>query len=165
MKTDIVQIEVDLLLLKYGEKTVIKALSVATSTTEDELNKKIRELKEKKIKASKKPRQQRQPLDIAKEVIAGSSNESLLTDLAILYQNKQFLPQLKDVKRFLGRFNITKTTKTRNEATRLVFESLSQCTADELINLSKDLNTNNQSSFAKLAEHIMGDGNNKPSNK
>ncbi len=165
MKNDLLQIEIDLLLLKYGEAAVIKALSSAVVTTEDELNKKIRTLKEKKLKAPKSPRQQKQPLDIAKEVITGSSNEHQLIKLATLYQNKQFLPQLKDVKRFLGRFNINKNIKSRNEATRVVFESLTKCSSDELTTFSTNSNTNSQSSFAKLAEHIMGDGNNKSSNK
>lgn len=165
MKKELLQIEIDLLLLKYGETAVIKALSSVSDKSEDEIVEKIRVLKERKTKVSKTPRQQKQPLDIAKEVITGSSNESQLINLAILYQNKQFLPQLKDVKRFLGRFNVSKNIKSRNEATRVVFESLAQCSLDELIYLATDSNTNSQSSFAKLAEHIMGDGDNKSSNK
>ncbi len=164
MKNDFLQIELDLLLLKYGEAAVIKALSISIDTTEDELKEKIQVLKEKKLKTPKRPRQQKQPLDIAKEVIKGSSGESQLMDLAILYQNKQFLPQLKDVKRFLGRFNINKNIRSRNEATRVVFELLKQCSADELNKFSTDINTNSQSSFAKLADHIMGDSGSKSSN-
>lgn len=165
MEKELLQIEVDLLLLKYGEDAVIKAISETGAKTENEIYEKISGLKEKKSKTPKSSRQQKQPLDIAKEIVTGSSNESQLIKLAILYQNKQFLPQLKDVKRLLGRFNINKNIKSRNEATRIVFESLSRYSLDELNNLTADSNTNGQSSFAKLAEHIMGDGDNKSSSQ
>ena len=165
MKKDILQIEVDLLLLKYGEPAVIKAISSSINKSVDEIYEKIRILKEQKTNAEKTPRQKKQPIDIAKEVIVGSTNENELFKLAILYQNKQFLPQLKDVRRFLGRFNIDKDIRSRNDATRIVFESLLQCSPGELVNLARDSNTNGQSSFDTLAEHIMGVSGNKSSNK
>ena len=161
MKAELLQIEVEVLLLKYGEASVLKALSAATASTEEELRRKINVLKEKKTKTTKSTIAKKQPLDVAKEVIAGSTNEDQLMSLAVLYQNRQFLPQLKDVKRFLGRFNITKVVKNRNDATRIVFESLSRCSQEELMGFTSDSNTGGQSSFAKLAEHIMGDRENK----
>jgi len=165
MKKDLLQIEVDLLLLKYGESAVIKSLSSSIYKSEDEIIEKIRSLKDRKSRAVTKTRNKKRPIDIANEVIAGSKNENLLVELAILYQNKQFLPQLKDVKRFLGRFNINKNIRSRNDATRAVFESLTQCSLAELNELMSSSGTDSQSSFATLAEHIMGDGGHNSSNK
>lgn len=165
MKTELLQIEIDLLLLRYGEPTVLKALSSATNSTEEELRRKIEVLKEKKLQTKKSTRAKKQPLDIAKDVIADSANGEQLLRLAHLYQNRQFLPQLKDVKRFLGRFNVNKDVKSRNDATRIVFESLRRCSIEELTELTIDSNAEEQSSFAKLAGHIMGDSENKSSNK
>ena len=163
MNIELLQIEVEILLLRYGEASVLKALSAAISSTEEELRGKINVLKEKKAKTTKNARAKKQPLDVAKEVIVGSANEDQLMSLAIRYQNREFLPQLKDVKRFLGRFNVTKDVKSRNDATRVVFESLSRCSQEELKELASASDTEGQSSFAKLAEHIMGDRENKSS--
>ena len=156
MKVDLLQIEVELLLLKYGEPSVVKALALSSNSTEEEIRNKVEALRAKKDKTPKSPRAKKLPLDVAKEVVAGSANEDLLINLAILYQNKQFLPQLKDVKRFLGRFNISKKPKSRNEGTRLVFECLCRNTREELSDLISDSNSGEQSSFAKLADHIIG---------
>ena len=168
MEIELLQIEVEFLLLKYGETSVLKALSAAIASNEEDLRGKIcalrgkiNALKEKKAQTTKNTRAKKQPLDVAKEIIAGSTNEDQLLSLAILYQNRQFLPQLKDVKRFLGRFNVFKNVKSRNDATRAVFESLSRCSQEELMSFTADTNTGGQSSFSKLAEHIMGDRGNK----
>ena len=161
MEVELLQIEVEILLLKYGETSVLKALSAAIASNEEDLRGKISALKEKKAQTTKNTRAKKQPLDVAKEIIAGSTNEDQLMSLAILYQNRQFLPQLKDVKRFLGRFNIIKNVKSRNDATRAVFESLSRCSQEELMSYTADTNTGGQSSFSKLAEHIMGNRGNK----
>ncbi len=164
MKSELVQIEVELILLKYGEPAVLKALSTATGISEDELRKKLHALQEKKAKSTRAPKVKKQPLDIATDVVKGSENEKELINLATLYQNEQFLPQLKDVKRFLGRFNVTKTLKSRNDATRLVFESLSKCTSEELKGFIENFDAGGNSSFATLADHIMGTHENKSSN-
>ena len=161
MEIELLQIEVEILLLKYGETAVLKALSAAIASNESDLRGKISAMKEKKAQTTKNTRAKKQPLDVAKEIIAGSINEDQLMSLAILYQNREFLPQLKDVKRFLGRFNVFKDVKSRNDATRAVFESLSRCSQEELMSFTADTNTGGQSSFSKLAEHIMGDRGNK----
>jgi len=155
MKSELAQIEVELALLRYGESTVIKALSAATGSSEDELLNKIKTLREKKIRIPKTPQETKQPIDIAQEVIKGSANEDKLLKLASFYQNRQFLPQLRDVRRFLGRFSIDRYPKSRTDATKLVFECLNKCSDKELNDLIMDMDTGGQSSFATLANHIM----------
>ena len=157
MKVELLQLEVEMLLLKYGETSVLKALATATTSTEHGLQEKIDALKLKKAKSAKPKFSRKQPLDIAKEVITGSANEDRLMRLAILYQNRQFLPQLKDVRRFLGRFNVTKNIKSRSDATRLVFESLDRCTGEELKEFASDSGAVSKSSYDMLADQIMGD--------
>ncbi len=158
MKSELVQIEVELVLLKYGEPAVLRALSAATGANEDELRKKTKALQEKKAKSPRVPKIKKQLIDVAREVVTGSANEDELLKLASLYQNKQFLPQFKDVKRFLGRFNIAKDVKSRNDATKSVFESLNKCSGEELKGFITDVDTDTggRSSFATLADHIMG---------
>jgi hypothetical protein len=156
MKSELVQIEVELIVLKYGEPAVLKALATVTGASENELLDKIKMLKENKIKPKRAAKKQKQPIDIAKDIFINAINEHELMELANLYQNKLFLPQLKDVRRFLGRFNITKTLKSRNDATRLVFDSLIKCTNDELKGFIADVNLSENSSFATLTDQIMG---------
>lgn len=163
MKSELLQIEVDLLLVKYGEAAVLKALATATGANETILRERIKSLQGAKA-APKAQRVQKQPIDVAKAVIESSPNEDLLAKLAVLYQNKQFLPQLKDVKKLLGRFNIEKTIRNRSDATKTVFESLKNCSRDDLMGFISDLSTGDKSSFATLADHIMGSHDRKSSN-
>lgn len=155
MKSELLQIEVELLLVKYGEAAVLKALATAADVNEAILIEKIKSLQKAKTRPTAR-RAQKQLIDVAKAVTEGSPNEDLLDKLAVLYQNKQFLPQLKDVKKFLGRFNMVRNIKNRNDATKIVFESLKKCSRDELAGFISDLDVGKQSSFATLAEHIMG---------
>jgi len=165
MKADLLQVEVELLILKYGEASIVKAIALSLNSSEDDILKKIKELRVKRDKTPKATKPKKSPLDVAKEVITGGKNEDLLTDLAVLYQNKQFLVELKDVKRFLGRFNISREVKSRNEGTRLVFEALCRNTREELSEFISDSNSAGKSSFAKLADHIIGGSGKESSNK
>jgi hypothetical protein len=164
MKSELVQIEVDLLLVKYGESAVLKALSVATGADEIKVKRKVKSLRETKEKHLTEKKEQKQPIDVATAVVEGSANEDLLGKLAVLYQNRQFLPQFKDVKRFLGRFNIGKSAKNRNDATKIVFESLKKCSREDISGFITDLSAGDQSSFSTLADHIMGSHDRKSSN-
>lgn len=164
MKSELVQIEVELILLKYGESAVVKALSAATGVSESELKARIKTLQEKKATAARAPKVKKQPFDIASGIVKGAANENELMSLATLYQNKQFLPQLKDVKKFLGRFNLPNMPKSRIDATRVVFESLCNCTSEDLKCFIENTNVGGDSAFATLADHIMGGNENKSSN-
>lgn len=164
MKSKLVQIEVELLLLKYGENAVIRALALASGLNEEKLQEKIFSLQELKTKPARTQKEKKQLVDIANEVLKGAAHEEELRKLAALYQNKRFLPQLKDVKRFLGKFSIGKYAKSRNEATKMVFESLKKCSLDELTAFISEVDNGEQSSFATLADHIMGSHGRKSSN-
>lgn len=156
MNTELLKIEVDLLVLKYGEAATLRAFAGATGSSEDAVRRKLATLKEKKTK-SKVARTKKRPIDIAKDVAKDSAHEEQLLRLAVSYQNRQFLPQLKDVRRFLGRFNIEKSIKSRDNATRIVFETLNRCSSEELNDFLSDSNVSDKSSFSRLAGHIMGD--------
>jgi len=155
MNTELLKIEVDLLVLKYGEAAALRAFAGATGSSEDAVRRKLATLKEKN--KSKVARTKKRPIDIAKDVAKNSAHEEQLLRLAVSYQNRQFLPQLKDVRRFLGRFNIEKSIKSRDNATRIVFETLNRCSSEELNDFLSDSNVSDKSSFSRLAGHIMGD--------
>jgi len=156
MNTELLKIEIDLLVLKYGEAATLRAFAGATGSTEDAVRRKLAILKEKKIK-SKVTRTKKRPIDIARDVAENSVNEEQLMRLAVSYQNRQFLPQLKDVKKFLGRFHVEKNIKSRDNAARIVFETLNRCSPEELNDFLSDSSMSDQSSFSRLAGHIMGD--------
>jgi len=156
MNTELLKIEVDLLVLKYGESAALRAFASATGSTEDAVRRRLAALKEKKTK-SRGAQIKKRPIYIAKDVAKGSVKEEQLMRLAVSYQNRQFLPQLKDVRRFLGRFNIERAIKSRDNATRIVFETLNRCSSEELDDFLSDSIKSGQSSFSRLAGHIMGD--------
>ena len=160
MKAELLEVEVELLLLKYGEASVLKAISATTGSSEDTIRKKLSILKEKKT-IRKKSRLKKRPIDVAKDVVGDSANKEQLMQLAVSYQNRQFLPQLMDVRRFLHRFNIAKNVKSRDNATRIVFESLNRCSPEELNDFLSGINRSEHSPFSILAGHIMRDRGNK----
>lgn len=156
MSINILELELEILVLKYGRQKVYKAFANIQGKSEVEIYYKVKSLKELKEKRASKKRPKKLPLEIAEEIISGSANEEQLNKLAILFQNKQFLPQLKDVRRFLERQNINTTVRSRSNSTRSIFETLKHCNKEELDELLIDSKTDEQSSFAKLSDQIIG---------
>jgi hypothetical protein len=73
------------------------------------------------------------------------------------YENKSFLPQLKDVQRFLERSRVgPKSLKSRRDALKHVLAALSRLPAEELDRLARLSTGGSDSDYAHLAREIMG---------
>jgi hypothetical protein len=152
---DLLNIELRLLLLRYGRKTVLKALGALHDHTLEEVEAEINLIEQRK------PRRKEKAVS-AVEFIAQRCRENpesadKLYELAVRYENRAFLPQLKDVQRFLNRTDSSSgRVRSRRQATRQVMAVLCHLNNEELSHLTASHAAEGDSDFALLAREIMG---------
>ena len=157
MKENLLQLELRLLIHKYGYDSVLQVLADTKGNSLKEIELLLSNL-EKKTVHSKAPSKKKSELEIAEEVIKNSEHYSILKQLAVNYQNKTFLPQLKDVKRLLEQHGVkSKGLKSRLLATRKVFGLIKRLDKKELHELMLDEKENGETTFSALASEIIGD--------
>jgi hypothetical protein len=96
---DLLKLEVRLLLLQHGRKKVVQTLAALGEQTLEQLENDLRAAEERK------PTKKRKVFSVS-EAVANAARErpdaaELLQLLVTRYENRTFLPQLKDVQRFL----------------------------------------------------------------
>ena len=162
MKKELLEIEVRLLIYKYGYGSVLSTLAIIKESTTIEIESLLSAIEQRgKLHSTKK---QKSDFDITEEIIKDSSHYEELKKLALNYHNKIFLPQLKDAKKFLERsgINVGKI-KSRKLATKKVFQLLREF---DLIKLKEILNShegNKESAFSALSREIIDGPLNVPS--
>lgn len=160
MKKEILNIEIELLIVKYGYKNILESLSKIKGISIDEIESSIASLQKKS--AMRKPTRKKSVIEVAEDVISGAEHYASLHELAIKYQSKEFLPQLKDVRRFLERSGIkSNKLKSRLNSTKKVFEFLRGLSKHELESLLTEIPENSESAFSALANEIIGGQPNK----
>lgn len=153
---DLLKIELQVLLLRYGRGNVIKALAIVSNETPEEIEKQL-SLAET-LKARRKDKK-RTPSSV--ELVAKIANEKpdsagMLQAIAARFDAGAFLPHLRDVERFLDRAGYPHgRLKSRREAARQVVKVLSQYSIEDLKRL---LSSEGQgdSDYSRLAREIMG---------
>lgn len=150
--------EVALLLAKYGERRVASALAAKLRLSPDQLERKLSELAHVKPKTSN-----RKPLDAMPfiESLAAQAPEKAanLRLLFTRFQNKTFLPELKDVRRFLERHSSeVGTVKSRVEMAPRLFKLLSTVDVSELTDLCEGNAEKEYSSLGIISDQIMRRG-------
>lgn len=161
MNSSYLEMQLAILLMQYGNSTFMQALANASNMSVKEIETKLADIKGRR---SEKPKKEKKTIvQMADEVITGD-NKEMLHELALRYQNKQFLPQLFDVKRLLREAGISDEPKTRLQAVQIVFKTLSSMTLVQLNELTQLSDNENKTPFALLADKIIDGGNNKTSN-
>ncbi len=153
MSEQFIQLEVRLLLLKYGRKKLLHALASLSDQLPADIEKQIQAMERKTRVRPQKP--------TAVELADAESKQreeiaEPLRNLAIAYQNKTFLPQLRDVQRFLDRLAPPGKLKSRDAAAPALFRALAKLPKNELILLATSDNSHEESDFSILARAIMG---------
>jgi len=153
MSDQIAQLEVRLLLLKYGRQKVLRALADLGDQSPGEIEQQL-------LAMEQKPRIRR-PKPTALELAAAESKgrEEIaepLRLLAVAFQNKTFLPQLRDVQRFLDRLASPGKLKSREAAVPALFRVLAGMPKDELVRLAAPDDSHGESEYTILARAIMG---------
>lgn len=151
----ILELEIQLLLKKYGYSKVVKALGLSQERTIEDIEQEISKVQDNKVKG-KPARKKSSVLEIALKVATQAPHISQqLQLLAVKFEETTFLPLLKDVRRFLEKqSNKPVTLKNRLAGASQVFSVLKNMTAHELDELLEATN-NTESDFSLLSEQII----------
>ena len=158
MNTQYVDLEVRLLVLKYGYNRVIEALSKAKGVSEHDIQTALLDTEKAKTKKTKARR--KSVFEISEKLVQKVPEKAAqLRELAGRFENRTFLPQMKDVRHFLIPFGIDpKSLKSRNDSAPKVFEELSKLPFNELEEFIAHP-PSSESTFSELANEIIGDRN------
>jgi hypothetical protein len=155
MDNNLLNLELRVLLLRYGRSRVIEALAQLGEQSLDEVQAEI-------TAAEQKPRgKKRAAIQSATEIAAELAREKpeisdALQALAAGYDNRTFLPQLRDVQRFLQRTGTSAShVRSRRDAARPLVIALSRLGADEL-NRIVPSSSSRDNDYALLAREIIG---------
>ena len=156
MNAQYVDLEVRLLVLKYGYNRVIRALSKAKGVSEHDIQTALLDTEKKKTK--KRNARKKSVSEIAEKFVQKVPEKAVqLRELVGRFENGTFLPRIRDVRHFLIPFGIDpKSIKSRNGSAPKVFEELSKLPSNELEEFIA-LPPISESTFSKLAYEILGD--------
>lgn len=161
MTDDLLKLQVRLLLLQHGRKKVVQTLAVLGEQTPEQFESELSAAEERK------PTKKRKVVSVS-EAVANAVRErpdaaELLQLLATRYENRTFLPHLKDAQRFLDRSGAPhRKLKSRNEAGVHVITALFRLRIEELRQLAaKSVSSKGDSDYALLAREIVGRTGNK----
>jgi len=163
MNKDFLEIELRLLIQKYGYNSILRTLAFIKESSLEQIETLLFRIEQRGNRS--KTKKQKSDIEVAEETIKDSANYEVLKQLALGYHNKRFLPQLKDVKRFLSQSGIDiGNIKSRVLATKKVFELLKGFGLRELEELIPSYERNEESAFSSLAKEIIDGHTNTPSN-
>ena len=150
---ELLDIDVRLLLVRYGRTKVLQALARLSEQTAEDLERQLQMIEHK-------PERKRTPPSIMDLVGAAAQDRPEITEalraLAVRFENRTFLPQLRDVQRFLDRTGAAHgKLKSRAAATPIIVRTLAKLPPDNLAQLVLE-KTSADSDYALLARAIMG---------
>lgn len=154
-------LELRLLVLRYGRQAVVRALAGLGMQSVELLELELEALEERK-KAQRKGAGRKPATASTADLVADSFRDrpELIPRVEVIirqFENRTFLPQLRDVHRFLDRAGLTRgRVKSRKEATRPFITALAMLPSEELLELSRISQHGAESDFALLAREIMG---------
>lgn len=153
---ELLDYEIALLLAKHGENRVLGTLAAKLKLSPEQLERKLAELNNRgtPTKSTRKPIDATAAVEsIAAEQPEKASHLRLLLDR---FQNKTFLPELKDVRRFFDLHSAgLGSVKSRAEAVPRLFKLLGSLDESELAGLSEGERPEDRSSLGIISDAIM----------
>jgi hypothetical protein len=159
MTEQILALELRLLILRYSRRRIIDAFAALGDQTPEEVERELAAVLERKARRNTKPKER-----IASDLIADACRDrpeivELVSTLVSRFENRTFLPELRDVVRFLDRAGVSHgKLKSRRLSTPVIVVALARLNADELHRLAAPPATEGDSDLALLAREIMGGG-------
>jgi len=153
MSDQLVQLEVRILLLKHSRQKVLRALGQLGDQTPDQIEQQIQAMEQKRRSRRTKPT----VVELAaKEAKGREEIEEPLRTLAVAFENKTFMPQLRDIQRFLDQAAPTGKLRSRKAAAPALFRALANLPKEELDQLATTDDAPGESDYQLLAQAIMG---------
>lgn len=157
----LLELELRLLIARYGKAKVAKVLSGIGNTDLPAIKAGI----EKYEDGAKRSKAQRRTEKIIEEIVrevnpVNPEIAQLLEQLARAYENKEFLPELRKVKKFLEYRDIpTLKIRSRRDALPFVLQALASCSIDELREFN-ETKRSSRSDLGIITDQILGHSNN-----
>ena len=156
----LLDLELRLLIAQHGKTRVSKALSAIGDVDLTEIDGEIKAYEDK----TKRKNTQRRSRKSIEEMVQDANPDSpdakrLIEKLAYAYEYKEFLPELREVKRFLEsrRVSVAKF-RSRADALPTVLRLLAQSTLDDLQTLNEK-KWAHRSDLGIITDQILGRGN------
>jgi hypothetical protein len=152
----LLDIDIGLLILRYGRQRVIRALAALGEQSPEELEEQLRMAEQRRKSNRTKLKPSLLDLAAAASVQRPDISEPLRA-LAIGFENRTFLPELRDAQRFLDRANSSqKKLKSRAGAGPALIRALARLTREDLVRLAGVHDSAGESEFSLLARALMG---------
>lgn len=153
---EILSLEVRVLMVKYGYRKLIHAISEIKNDSIDKIEEDMRKLELLKRKKSKLPG--RSIDDIVNTIINNNLEKAdQLRRLAASYENRTFLPQLKDARQFLERNSANpRIPKSRLSAVSPVFRTLASLDISQLEEYLVTPGIGTDNALSLISDQIMG---------
>lgn len=156
MSDQLLQLEVRLLVLRYGRRAVLGALAQLGNQSLEEVESELSALEARKI--VRKPRAAVTTESVISTTFADRPADIPMVEALVRrYENKTFLPQLRDVQRFIDRAGGPRgRLKSRLTALHQFIKSLSKMSSADIELLASDSDRSGKSDYELLAREIMG---------
>jgi hypothetical protein len=155
MSSTYLEYEVALLFAKYGKSAVLNALATKMQLSPEELESLLQEIPSKKAQA----RSRKTPAavdSIAEIVREHPAKAHLVRTLHGRFQNRTFLPELRDVRRFFEQHSRNLgAIKSRTESFRRLFKLLAELDLPELDTLCQAEPQSAYSSLGVISDEIL----------
>jgi hypothetical protein len=164
---EILDLEISLLLLKHSRRSVLQAIARRERLSDDVVEQEFRSLLSVNNASNRKKKSSPKPFDID-SVISGREDKALLLrELNARFENRTFLPELKDVKRFFDRHGGHSTVlKSRILSQSSLFRLMADLEVVELKKLTLESPTQREfSSLGLISDEILRHSKNRKDNE
>jgi hypothetical protein len=159
MNEQIFALELRLLILRYGRRRIIDGLAKLGDQTAEEVERELTAALERKARRNTKPTERPIAGLIADACRDRPDIAELVTTLVSRFENRTFLPQLRDVVRLLDRAGVVHgKLKSRRLSIPKIVGALARLNVDELRQLAAPPVAEGESDLALLAREIMAGG-------
>jgi hypothetical protein len=157
VKDQLLEVDVRLLLLRHGRQRVLDVLARLGGQTLGELDEELRRLERRPETHRAKVTRPSLSDVVTSECRDRPEIEELLRAIAVNFDNRTFLPHLRDVRRFFDRLGVSQATfNSRSAAGPALIQALSKLTPEELVKLIARVGPASESDYSLLSRAIMG---------
>ena len=156
----LLDLELRLLIAQHGKTQVSEALSAIGEVDLTGIDSEIKAYEDKAKRKNTQPRSRKSIEEMVQDANPDSLDaKRLIEQLARRYENKEFLPELREVKRFLESRHVPVARfRSRADALPTVLRLLAQSTLDDLQALDEKKRARG-SDLGIITDQILGRGN------
>ena len=150
----LISFDISILIIRYGKSAVLRELSDQLGLSESDLEMKLHIIHQKKHVEKKKKAAE---FSLENQLTSDPEKDKALRKLKARFDNRTFLPELRDIKRLLDRRGISsRTLKSRATSQKILFSALAKEDIKSLTRLLEEPTSNGSfSSLGIISEEIL----------